>query len=191
MIITHHFKYKYLNYIIVTFLLLEYTGILGHNCQSLYQDITSTLNINAYKNDVRILFSSSCLLECACLIYVFCVCLRMVLSNTYCVVWLLCLSSCCKFLWIVLFYCPFRILWPLFWYKYLNYIIVTFLLLEYTGILGHNCQSLYQDITSTLNINAREYRRGNQKKTIQRNWQHRLHKTQDQNKGQRIRRNLN
>ena len=56
-------------------------------------------------------------------------------------------------------------------YKYLNYIIVTFLLLEYTGILGHNCQSLYQDITSTLNINAREYRRGNQKRTIQRNWQ--------------------
>ena len=74
-----------------------------------------------------------------------------------------------------------------FKYKYLNYIIVTFLLLEYTGILGHNCQSLYQDITSTLNINAREYRRGNQKRTIQRNWQHRLHKTQDENKGQRIR----
>ena len=68
-----------------------------------------------YKNYVRIVFSSSCLLEYACLIYVFCVCLRMALSNTHCVVWLLCLSSCCKFLWIVLFYCPFRILWPLFW----------------------------------------------------------------------------
>ena len=26
-------------------------------------------------------------------------------------------------------------------------------------------------------INVREYRRGNQKKEIQRNWQHRLHKT--------------
>jgi len=26
-------------------------------------------------------------------------------------------------------------------------------------------------------INVREYRRGNQKRTIQRNWQHRVHKT--------------
>ena len=67
-----------------------------------------------------------------------------------------------------------------FKYKYLNYIIVTFLLLEY--LLGHNRQSFYQDITSTLKINAREYRRDNQKRTIQRNWQHLVHKTQDENK---------
>jgi hypothetical protein len=30
-------------------------------------------------------------------------------------------------------------------------------------------------------INVREYRRGNQKKEIQRNWQHRLHKTKTNN----------
>ena len=31
----------------------------------------------------------------------------------------------------------------------------------------------------TGQIHVREYRRGNQKWTIQRNWQHRVHKTQD------------
>jgi hypothetical protein len=30
---------------------------------------------------------------------------------------------------------------------------------------------------SSLKINVREYRRGNQKWTIQRTWQHRVHKT--------------
>ncbi len=41
-----------------------------------------------------------------CLIYVMCVCLRIVVSNIYCVVFLFCLSSsylCCQFLWIVHF----------------------------------------------------------------------------------------
>jgi hypothetical protein len=31
----------------------------------------------------------------------------------------------------------------------------------------------------TGQIHVREYRKGNEKKTIQRNWQHRVHKTQD------------
>ena len=31
----------------------------------------------------------------------------------------------------------------------------------------------------TGQINVREYPRGNKKKTIQRNWQHRVHKIQD------------
>jgi hypothetical protein len=31
----------------------------------------------------------------------------------------------------------------------------------------------------TRQINVREYQRGNQKYTIQRNWQHRVYKTQD------------
>jgi hypothetical protein len=31
--------------------------------------------------------------------------------------------------------------------------------------------------TCALEINVREYQRGNQKWTIQRNWQHRVHKT--------------
>ena len=34
----------------------------------------------------------------------------------------------------------------------------------------------------TVSINAREHRRGNQKCTIQRNWQHRVHKTQGEEK---------
>jgi hypothetical protein len=37
------------------------------------------------KNDVRFVFISSCLQEGPCLIYVFCVCLRIVVSKTYCV----------------------------------------------------------------------------------------------------------
>jgi hypothetical protein len=32
---------------------------------------------------------------------------------------------------------------------------------------------------NTGKINFREYQRGNQKWTIQRNWQHKVHKTQD------------
>ena len=36
-----------------------------------------------------------------------------------------------------------------------------------------------QGTQDTKQINVREYRRGNQKRTIQRNWQHSEHKTQD------------
>jgi hypothetical protein len=57
---------------------------------------------------VRFVFTSSCLYEGSCLIYVICVCLRMMVSNTYFVVFLLCVSSSCilctlscQFLWIV------------------------------------------------------------------------------------------
>ena len=56
----------------------------------------------------HVLFTSSCLWEGSCLIYVICDCLRIVVSNTYCGVFLFCLSSscvlctqCCQFLWIV------------------------------------------------------------------------------------------
>jgi hypothetical protein len=38
----------------------------------------------------------------------------------------------------------------------------------------HNLQTLNRT-TQTAKINVREYRRGNYKRTIQRNWQHRLH----------------
>ena len=38
------------------------------------------------------------------------------------------------------------------------------------------------NIGYTGQINVREYRRGNQKWTIQRNWQHRVHKIQDEDK---------
>jgi len=41
-----------------------------------------------------------------------------------------------------------------------------------TGNTGHTRRR------KTQQINVREYRRGNQKWTIQRNWQHRAHKTE-------------
>ena len=41
------------------------------------------------------IFTYSCLQEDPCLIYVFCVCLHIVMSITYCVVFLFCLSSSC------------------------------------------------------------------------------------------------
>ena len=47
------------------------------------------------KNDVRLVFTSSCLKENSCLIYVICVCLRKVVFNRYGVVFLLCLFSSC------------------------------------------------------------------------------------------------
>ena len=54
----------------------------------------------------------------ACLIYVFCVCLHIVVSNTFCVVFLLCFSSscCCQFPLIVICWLPLRysltFIWP-------------------------------------------------------------------------------
>jgi hypothetical protein len=41
-----------------------------------------------YKNDVRVVFASSCFYESACPIYVICVCFRIVVSNAYCVAFL-------------------------------------------------------------------------------------------------------
>ena len=48
-----------------------------------------------HKNDVWFVFTSSCLQVHSCLIYVICVCLCIVVSNTYCVVFLLCFSLSC------------------------------------------------------------------------------------------------
>jgi hypothetical protein len=42
-----------------------------------------------HKNDVWFVFTFSCLLEDSCLIYVICVCLRIVVSNAYCFMFLL------------------------------------------------------------------------------------------------------
>ena len=63
------------------------------------------------KNDVRFVFTSSCLQESSCFIYVICVCLCIVMSNTYCVVFLFCFSSSCvhyvvSFSGISICYCP-------------------------------------------------------------------------------------
>jgi hypothetical protein len=41
------------------------------------------------RNNVRFIFTSSCLYDGSYLIYVICVCLRIVVSNTYCVVFFL------------------------------------------------------------------------------------------------------
>ena len=71
-----------------------------------------------YKNYVRFVFTSNFLCEISCLAYVVCICLRVVVSNTYCVVFLFYLSVLCAlsflFLWVVCFYGPFGILWGLF-----------------------------------------------------------------------------
>ena len=48
-----------------------------------------------HKNDVRFVFTSSCLQEGSCVVYGMCVCLRIMVSNTYCVVFLFCFSSSC------------------------------------------------------------------------------------------------
>jgi hypothetical protein len=48
-----------------------------------------------HKNNVRFVFTSDCLWEGSCLIYVICVCLRIVVSNRHCIVFLLCFSSSC------------------------------------------------------------------------------------------------
>ena len=65
-----------------------------------------------HKNDVRFVFTSSAVV---CLIYVICVCLRIVVSNTYCVAFLLCFSSSCvlyvaSFSGLSIFDCHFGIL---------------------------------------------------------------------------------
>jgi len=41
---------------------------------------------------------------------------------------------------------------------------------------------LKQEFAKEKEINLREYRRGNQEWTIQRNWQHRVHKTKGQSR---------
>jgi len=60
--------------------------------------------------------------QVVCLIYVICVCFRIVLSNTYCVVFLLCFfvvlcTLCCQLLWIIHFWLSLRysltFIWPL------------------------------------------------------------------------------
>ena len=61
------------------------------------------------KNDVRFVFTSYCLKESSCLIYVICVCLRIVVSNTYCVVFYSsCVPHLTSFFWIVHFWLPLR-----------------------------------------------------------------------------------
>ena len=65
------------------------TGCILVRCKS-----THPLRL-LHRNNVRFVLTSSCLYECSCLTYVICVCLRIVVTNTYCVVFLLCFSSSC------------------------------------------------------------------------------------------------
>jgi hypothetical protein len=66
-------------------------------------------------SSLRVELCTSCLKECSCLIYVICMCLFILVSNTYCVVFfvlfffVLC-TLCCQFLSIVHFDCPIGIL---------------------------------------------------------------------------------
>ena len=68
-----------------------------------------------HNNDVLVVFISNCLQQSSCLIYVICVCLHIVVSNTQYVVFLFCLSSSCvpyvaSFSVLYIFHCPFGIL---------------------------------------------------------------------------------
>ena len=76
-------------------------------------DIISRIDNDMIKKKaIMTLFSAMCLFV-ACLIYVICVCLRIVVPNTYCVVFfvlfyfVLC-TPYCQFLWIVHFWLPLR-----------------------------------------------------------------------------------
>ena len=65
-----------------------------------------------HKNDFQFVFTSSCLYEGSCLLYVICVCLRIVVSNTYCAMFLFWLSLSCvpcvaNFSGLFIFDCPF------------------------------------------------------------------------------------
>ena len=83
-----------------------------------------------HKNDGRFIFAATCLQEGSCLIYVICVCLCIVVSNTYCVVFLfvfvLC-TLCFQSLSIVYFGLPHWL------FSMLNVITHTFLLLVIIG----------------------------------------------------------
>ena len=65
-----------------------------------------------HKNDIQFVFTSSCLYEGSCLLCVICVCLRIVVSNTYCAMFLFWLSLSCvpcvaNFSGLFIFDCPF------------------------------------------------------------------------------------
>ena len=62
-----------------------------------------------HRKDVRFVFTSSCLYDGLCLIYVICVCLRIMMSTTYCVVFFFVLCTLFSLvLWIVHFLFPLR-----------------------------------------------------------------------------------
>ena len=70
-----------------------------------------------YDLHIKTMFGSS-LLPVVCLIYIICVCLRIVVFNTYCVVFLFCLFSSCVTLPVSLD-CPFLIVLSVFSNVYL------------------------------------------------------------------------
>ena len=115
-------------------------------------------------NHVRFVFTPSCVQEDSCFIYVTCVCLRRVVSNTYCVVFLLYLSSSCVSGLSILIapsefsnvylrnrnYLPFAVTWvyPLFLLEgatllYCQFSVLCFLLLLF-------CMSLFCVLFSML-----------------------------------------
>ena len=64
-----------------------------------------------HENDIAFVFTSSCLLEGWCLVCIICVCLRIVMSNTYCVVFFV-FVFCLRLVYPVLpvsWDCPFLI----------------------------------------------------------------------------------
>ena len=64
-------------------------------CREITAQFRVVMSVAISASKVLFVFASSCSQEEAYLIYVICVCLRIVMSNTYCVVSLYCLSSSC------------------------------------------------------------------------------------------------
>ena len=86
--------------IFLFFLLSHYVSLRSEFC------VVMSVKI-LHKSDVRSQLFVGVPLDC--LIYFICICLRILVSNTYCVVFLICFStSCCQFLWIVHFLLPLR-----------------------------------------------------------------------------------
>jgi hypothetical protein len=138
---------------------------------------------NLYENDKNnILHLANIIWRCSWI--VICVCLHIVMSNTYCVVFLFCLSSSCAH-----YVASFSGL-SIFATKTIFFIWQTL----YGGVHGlidmklndrFRIVQLYHGVVRFIelyvcihcqSISIREYRRGNRKWTIQRNWQHSVHK---------------
>jgi len=97
-------------------------------------------------------FFVACILCLSCLIYIICVCLHIVVSNTYCVVFLSCVPNVASFSGLSILDCPFGLLWHLFQFKKYNY--------EYEG----------KQITSYLTGNEWNHGQREEKIEIRRRW---------------------
>ena len=94
----------------------QYNAVCNDTCEF---SVGISVTISAKKNYVRFVFTSSCL-QNACLIYVICFCLCIVVSNTYCVVFFFVFLLLVYPMLPVLLDCPFFIALSVFSCVYLG-----------------------------------------------------------------------